>query len=150
VVQIALRCAMARATGAEIDMRIVIAAPVPGVAHSLQKDDAPFDVKVATEGAALQFDFPVRVAPGPRFLGPFVRSEGKERRFVYVRIGELAGQPQSPWSRRMKIDIHDIAAPLIEAALAGQRLEVTIGGTLPDGSPACATIKDRVWRAVAR
>src|SRR6187399_1596483 len=99
---------MARADQVLIRMRIVIENPVPGVFHSLQEDDAPLDPKRSAAGEALSFDFPVRVGPGPKFFGKQVRPEGPVRRFVYIRIGTCAGESGSPWTRRMKIDIHDI------------------------------------------
>jgi len=92
-----------------LDLRIVIENPVIGVLHSLQaRDDTPLDPKRSREGEALVFDFPIRVGPGPKLFGDQVRREGPVRRFVYIRIGQSAGDPSSPWSRRMKIDIHDI------------------------------------------
>jgi hypothetical protein len=136
----------ARADQAEIRARIVIEQPVPGVRHSLQQDDAPLAPKTSKSGEPLSFDFPLRVTPGPKFFGPQVRREGKERRFVYIRIGTAAGDCLSPWSRRMKIDIHDIDQALLDKAAKGGVLTGTINGTAKDGSPACATIKPVVWR----
>jgi len=101
---------MARAERRAVAMRIVIEQPVPGVRHSLQdKEGGPLDPKVSVAGEPLAFDFTIGVEPGPKFFGDQVRREGPQRRFVYIRIGDLAGDPASPWSRRMKIDIHDIA-----------------------------------------
>ena len=122
--------------------RIVVERPVSGVAHSLQsKEGEPLDPKASRKGEPLAFDFPVRVDPGPKFAGDQVRREGKVRRFVYVRIGELAGDEKSPWSRRMKVDIHDIAADLLQrAAASGEVVEITVHGTGKDGTPACATV----------
>ena len=77
-----------------------------------------------------------------------MRREGKVRRFVYIRVGTCAGQLTSPWTRRMKIDIHDIDPALIDAAIAGATLAGTVNGTLPDGSPAYATIRPVTWRVV--
>lgn len=139
---------MARAAQSEIRARIVIEQPVPGVLHSLQQDDAPLDPRRSSGGAPLVFDFPLRVAPGPKFFGPQVRREGPVRRFVYVRIGTAAGDKASPWTRRMKIDIHDVDPALLDAAIAGGVLQATIGGTAKDGSPACATIRPVTWRVV--
>src|SRR5688572_6863356 len=103
---------MGRAEQTEIRARIVIEQPVPGVLHSLQEDDAPLDAKKSNGAESLVFEFPLRVAAdtdgGPKFFGKQVRREGPVRRFVYIRIGTAAGQHLSPWSRRMKIDIHDI------------------------------------------
>ena len=131
-------------------MRLVIESPVAGVAHSLQaKDDAPLDAKTSKAGEALTFELALRVAPGPKFFGDQVRREGPERRFVYVRIGTAAGQASSPWSRRMKIDIHDIPRAVLDEAVAGKLLEGTIHGTGKDGTPACASVRVQAWRAVA-
>ncbi|RVT94503.1 DUF5990 family protein [Sphingomonas crocodyli] len=133
---------MAKADQVEVAFRIVIERPVIGVPHSLQQDDAPLDPKASKDGEALVFDFPVRIGPGPKFFGDQVRREGPERRFVYIRIGDLAGDPASPWSRRMKIDIHNIGADLIDRAIAGGGvIETVIDGTGKDGTPACATVK---------
>jgi len=133
---------MAQAEGRLIHLRITIAQPVIGVLHSLQaKDGSPLGPKVSREGEPLSFDFTVLVAPGPRFFGDQVCREGPVRRFVYIRIGQLAGDPSSPWSRRMKIDIHDIDPDLIDrAAKSGGAIETTVIGTARDGTPGCATL----------
>jgi hypothetical protein len=143
---------MARADQIEIRARLVIEQPVAGVLHSLQEgDDRPLDPKRSLAGEALTFAFPLRIertADGAKVFGPQVRREGKVRRFVYVRIGTAAGDRASPWTRRMKIDIHDIDVGLLDAAIAGSVLEGTINGTAKDGSPACATIRPVRWRVV--
>lgn len=140
---------MTKADQTEIRMRIVIETPVPGVLHSLQgKDGHPLDPRRAEGGTPLRFDFPVRIAPGPKFFGDQVRREGPVRRFVYVRVGQAAGDIASPWSRRMKIDIHDIPQALLDGASRGQLLEGTINGTAKDGTPACATVRPIRWRLV--
>jgi len=143
---------MARADQMQIPFRIIIEQPVVGVLHSLQsKDDLPLDAKRSSAGEPLAFDFPVRVGPGPKFFGDQVRREGAERRFVYIRIGQMAGDPSSPWSRRMKIDIHDIGAALLEhAAAAGGIVETVVHGTGADGTPACATLKPTARRIAER
>ena len=100
------------------------------------------DPKRSRSGEPLVFEFPIRIAPGPRFLGDQVRREGSTRRFVYIRVGQLAGDHSSPWSRRMKIDIHDTDRRLIDRVMeSGGVLQLTIDGTGNDGSPACATIR---------
>lgn len=135
-----------------INMRIVIERPVVGVLHSLQaKDESPLDAKHSREGEALSFDFQIRVEPGPKFFGDQVRREGPVRRFVYIRIGQLAGDPSSPWSRRMKIDIHDMGDALLDrAAKSGEIIETTVIGTGKDGTPACATLRPTGRRIVER
>lgn len=131
----------------EIHMRLVIETPVAGVAHSLQdKKSRPVDVKIARAGEPLVFNFPIRIGPGPKFLGEQVRSEGKVRRFVYVAVGRQAGAHDLRWSRRMKIDIHDIPPALLDGAAAGKCLVGIVHGTAADGSPACATVPVERWR----
>lgn len=134
---------MARVDQARIALRLVIERPVIGVLHSLQaKDGSPLDPKRSIEGEPLVFDLAVRVSPGPKFFGDQVRPEGPKRRFIYVRIGQYAGDAASPWSRRMKIDIHDIGQDLIDLALdSGGLVETRIIGTDKDGTPACATLR---------
>lgn len=139
---------MAREPGTQIRLRFVVEAPVPGVTMSLQdKDDAPLRPQTSRAGEALSFEFSVRVAPGPRFLGEFVRREGPDRRFVYLRVGQSAGQGGSPHNGRVKVDIHDIPAPLIEAAIGGKLLEARLIGS-KNGNPRLATVKVEAWRAV--
>lgn len=131
----------------EIRMRLIVEAPVTGVAHSLQdKKGRPVDPKISAAGEKLAFDFPIRIAAGPKFYGEQVRSEGPLRRFVYIAVGQPAGEAGSRWSRRMKIDIHDIPAPLLDGAAAGRRLVGTVNGTGKDGTPACATVRTQRWR----
>lgn len=139
---------MAREGQVEIPLRIVIENPVDGVWHSLQaKDGHPLNPQKAMSGHALRFDFPVRVAPGPKFFGDQVRREEKERRFVYICIGQSAGDHGSPWSRRMKIDIHDLPAALLDRAMAGEgTIEIVVDGTGKDGTPACATVRPTAHR----
>ena len=134
------------AAGQAIMLRLTIEDPVPGVAYSLQdKKSAPVDAVVAQD-RPLSFDVPLRLAPGPRFLGEFVRSEGPTRRFVYIAIGAQAGDAASPWSRRAKIDIHLLSGALLEKALAGAVLEAQLPGKAEDGGPACATVRPLSWR----
>lgn len=131
-----------------ITLRLTIADPVPGVHYSLQKKDAVFDPRIATD-APLSFDVPIRLTDDGRFLGDFVRREGKDRRFVYIRIGQSAGQHGTPISRRAKIDIHDIPPDLLAQARAGRTLEIVLPGRGKDGSPTCATVRPlEPWRAL--
>jgi len=143
---------MAKADEIEITFRIVIEQPVIGVLHSLQaKDDAPLDPKSSHAGEPLSFDFPVRIAPGPRFLGDQVRREGPKRRFVYIRVGQLAGDKSSPWTRRMKIDIHEVDPDILDqAARVCGVIETTVIGTGKDGTPSCATVQPTARRLVVR
>ena len=123
---------------ANITLRLTIADPVPGVHYSLQdQDNAPVDGRMAADGP-LSFDVPVRLSPDNRLLGPFVRREGPQRRFVYI---VLRGRPETGGNRRAKIDIHDIPPALLDEARAGRVLEIVLPGRGRDGSPACATVR---------
>ncbi len=131
-----------------ITLRLTLANPVPGVRYSLQRDDAPFEPVTAAD-APLSFEVPIRLAADNRVLGPFVRREGPERRFVYIRIGASAGDHASPWTRRAKIHIHNIPPALLDQARRGRVLEVVLPGRGRDGSPACATVRPTTtWRPV--
>lgn len=132
---------MKRTDTTDIRMRIVIDQPVAHTLHSLQsKDGKPLDPQRSREGEPLAFDFAVRVGPGPKFFGDQVRPESPIRRFVYVRVGQAAGDHASPWTRRMKVDIHDIDPVLLDRAGRGGIIVTTVCGTGKDGSPACATV----------
>lgn len=135
-----------------INLRIVIERPVSGVLHSLQaKDGSPLDPKSSRKGEPLVFDFQIRMGLGNKLLGDQVRREGPVRRYVYIRVGDLAGDPSSPWSRRMKIDIHDIGADLLDrAAKSGEVIETVVIGTGKDGTPSCATVRPAGRRIVER
>jgi len=136
------------AQGQPITLRLTIDNPVPGMAYSLcNKKNQSVGTKVAG-GAALSFDIPVRVAEGGRFLGEFVRTEGPVRRFVYISIGAYAGDPASPCNGRMKINVHDIPAPLVEAAVGGAVLETVLAGRGKTGGPTYATVVKSPWRLV--
>lgn len=131
-----------------ITLRLTIIDPMPGVRYSLQKDDAPHEPLTAND-APLSFDVPIQLKADNRFGGPFVRREGKERRFIYIRIGTSAGDHLSEWSRRAKIDIHDIPPALLDEARQGRVLEIVLPGRGKDGTPACATVRSATgWQVV--
>lgn len=128
-----------------VTLRLIIDDPVPGVRYSLQKDDMPFEPRTAGD-EPLAFELPITLQADGRMTGPFVRREGPERRFVYIRIGTSAGDHASAWSRRAKIDIHTIPAALL---VPNALLEVHLPGRARDGSPACATVRPITgWRPV--
>lgn len=135
--------------GTTITLRLTIADPVAGVAYSLQdKANRPVEPCIAAEGP-IGFDAPVTLSEDGRLTGPFVRREGATRRFVYIAIDTSAGQHASEWSRRAKIDVHDIHADLLAQARQGKVLEIGLPGRAKDGGPACATVRPmQAWRAI--
>ena len=102
------------------------------------------NVRMST-GKTIVFELPARLEEGrtgPRFLGDFVRTEGKTRRFVYVATGRGAGQHSAEWSRRAKVDLPDPTAAMVKAAAGGGLvLEGSYAGTDAKGWPTCATVK---------
>ena len=136
---------------AEIPLRIVLRRPPAGVRFALQRGETHAGKEVELEAVQeadgvgdLAFSCTVRVRPQAdgtlRFLGPFAHGPTAGR-FVYITVGQRAGQPQSPWDRRAKIPLAGITPELVAAVGTTQSavLEATIEGTLKDGSPTCAT-----------
>lgn len=132
-----------------ITLRMTIADPVAGLHYSLQdKKNVPVDAVIAGE-SPLSFDVPIRLSDDGRMLGPFVRTEGPTRRFIYIAIGGQAGGDDRMFSRRAKIDVHDIPADLLVLARQGKVLEAVLPGRGKDGTPACATVRPiKGWRQV--
>jgi Family of unknown function (DUF5990) len=128
------------AANQQITLRLTIEDPVLGVTYSLQNKKSEPVAMVLASDQQLSFDVLVDVAPGPRFVGEFVRREGPTRRFVYIAIGRQAGDSSSLWSRRAKIEIHALPADLLQKALTGSVVEVLLPGRDRDGGPACATL----------
>jgi len=126
-------------------LKLSVIAPPAGVAHSLQGKDGEIVDARASTGGTLAFEIPVRLEEGKggwRFLGDFVRTEGKTRRFVYVGIGRHAGQTGTHWDRRAKVDLPAVTDVMIARAQAGTLvLEGSYAGTDARGEPACATVK---------
>lgn len=132
----------------ELNFRIVLETPPPGVDFGLQKGGGrDFEVtqKQRSKTGDLKFEFSARVKEGkdgsPVFLGPFVQGPPHER-FVYLDIGTIAGQTDTPWSRRLKIPLRGLTWDMVNKALKGSTtLETRVRGTARDGSPTCATVK---------
>ena len=135
--------AVAGEPGANVTLRLSVVKPVSGVSYSLQdKESAPVDVRVAT-GRTMLFEIPVEAGKnGWRFLGEYVRTEGKTRRFVYIATGRQAGQAGTMWDRRAKIDLPEVTPAMAShAAAGGLVLEAEMPGTDAKGAPTCATVK---------
>lgn len=127
-----------------VTLRLSVVDPPKGVTHSLQdKESVPVDVRVSA-GKTLAFEIPVRLEEGKsgwRFLGDFVRTEGKTRRFVYVATGQQAGQ-HVEGGRRAKVDLPEPTPAMIKAASAGGLvLAASYAGTDAKGGATCATVK---------
>ena len=131
----------------DLPLYVVVDDPVPGVAVALQRGasgKAELVPPAERTDQALRFDFAVTVdgmlADGrPRLLGPCVQGPPAGR-FVYLCIGQSAGQCGSPWSRRAKVPLGGIDWALIEALPPDARLAAHFNGRGRDGTPACATV----------
>jgi hypothetical protein len=134
-----------------IMLRLTIQDPVAGLTYSLQDaKSAPVEPRVAGE-RPLSFYVPASLTAEGRLAGPFVRREGPERRFVYIAIGQAAGDAASAFSRRAKIDVHEIPADVLDAASLGATIGVALPGRARDGGPACATVRPLgPWSVVSR
>lgn len=133
----------------EINLRIVLEQPPPGVDFGLQKgrgSDYETVQKQRSKSGDLHFEFTVRAKAGsgkaaPTLLGPFVQGPPHER-FVYLDIGTYAGQADSIWSRRLKIPLRGITWDLIEEVSDSSAiLEARVPGRGRNGGPNCATVK---------
>ena len=137
----------------------MLEAPPAGVDFGIQKGRGSlFEViqKQRSKGADLSFEFSVGVrnADGsgtPDFSGPIVQGP-RGGRFVYVDIGTIAGQLDTPWSRRLKVPLTGITADQIRRASSGSGgvLETRVPGTGKDGGPSCASVKDFAGWSAAR
>ena len=117
-------------TGQPVRLRIVLVAPPAGVAFALQRGKAELVNRTISTGADLTFELTIERIETHDFRGPFVQGKRGDR-FVYVCSGSLAHQPESSWTRRLKVKL--AGAPLTD------KLEARLEGTARDGGPACAT-----------
>jgi hypothetical protein len=146
-------------SGDEIMLRVVLESPPAGVDFGIQKGHGSMYESIQTQrskGDDLVFEFGVSVkTPGSAgsvdFGGPIVQGP-RGGRFVYVDIGTLAGQRDTPWSRRLKIPLSGVSSNLVRQASSGKKaiLEARVLGTGRVGTPACASVKEFDGWHVAR
>jgi hypothetical protein len=134
----------------DLPLRIVVMDPLPGVALALQHGQAAKATLLppaSRSPEAVVFDLTVTVDGAlpdgrPRLLGPFVQGPPAAR-FVYLTVGQHAGQADVPWAGRTKVPLGDIDWTQVEAAEAapGARLTARIAGRSPEGGPALASVR---------
>lgn len=133
----------------ELMLRIVLEKPPAGIDFGLQKGSgSKYETiqKQRSKDNDLNFEFTVKIkntgSSQPIFLGPFVQGTSTER-FIYIDIGRFAGQPNTVWSRRLKVPLAGITPDTINKVLTGTNLllEAKVPGTGKDGGPNCATVK---------
>jgi hypothetical protein len=133
----------------EYTFKIILQKPPANVDYGLQKgrgNNYEIIQKQRSSDIDLIFGFKAIVRNGkdslPDFYGPMVQGPAGER-FVYIGIGTYAGDPDSTWSRRLKIPLRDISQEMISKLIADPSmiLETKVPGTGKDGTPTCATVK---------
>ena len=137
-----------RAERFELPLRIVVEDPVPGLALALQRGQAEKATLIPPtrrSPEAVAFELQVTVDGGlqdarPRLRGPFVQGPPGAR-FVYLSVGQYAGQSGSEWAGRVKVPLTDIGWTAIEALSSGARLTARISGRSPKGGPALASVR---------
>ena len=133
----------------EITLQIILVKPTPGVMFGLQKGSGSNYETVQKQipvSDSLSFKFAITVKGDrskdeyPRFSGSFVQGPAGSK-FVYIGIGTYAGQPDSIWSRRLKIPLTGITWNDIQSLSELSILQTSVPGTGKDGGPNCATVK---------
>jgi hypothetical protein len=115
-----------------ITLHITLLAPPAGVDFGLQQgrgnDYQTIGIQRSTGG-----DLTFVCSPPFPLRGPFVQGPPTGR-FLYLDIGTLAGQLDSPWTRRLKV-------PLTGLTGDHAAYQTAIPGQARDGGPTCATPK---------
>lgn len=133
----------------EITLKIILIKPTPDVVFGLQKGSgtnyATVQKQISTTND-LDFTFTIIVRGDrskdqfPKLSGSFVQGSA-DNKFVYIDIGTYAGQPDSKWSRRLKIPLTGITWEDIDSLSGNSILQTVVPGTGRDGGPNCATVK---------
>lgn len=131
----------------EISLRIVLQNPVDGTIYGLQKGKGPnYETVQAQLGNRqdLTFDFTVHVKEAngslPALAGPFVQGPAGNR-FIYISIGNYAGQTAASWSGRMKVPLPEATFQNTLSDEANSCWSCTVPGRNKDGKPVFATPK---------
>lgn len=138
----------------EVPIRIVVRAPLAGVAMMVQRGRSELLAAASTSADELLFDLSLNVdlsAGAPNFLGVYAQGP-KDARFIYVNSGSYAGQPNTCWDRRAKVSLMGITRDQVEKVLgdASLLLSTEFNGVGRDGGPTCASVKGIEWRVAAK
>lgn len=137
----------------EIQIRIVVVAPLAGVAMMVQEGKDKLLPPTRSSDDTISFEFPINIdlsSGQPNFLGKFAQGP-KDARFVYVNSGTYAGEHHSCWGRRAKLSLMSITREQVEQAIAdGSAIETRFPGVGRDGGPTCASVKGLEWKVVKR
>ena len=129
----------------EINLDITLKNPPKGVGFCLQKGKGEKIGYQVSNGKDITFSFNMRVKEGktkdPNFLGEFAQGKPGER-FVYICVGQYAGQEKTEWARRVKIHLSGISWAQINQVISGKKakLAASYEATDKDGGPSCASV----------
>jgi len=129
----------------EVVLQIGLVSPPRGVGFGLQKGKGEIVAYQVSDGSNIEFELSVRIKRGktgaPNFLGEFTQGTPSER-FVYLCVGEYAGQRNAEWARRVKIHLSGISWSQVNKVLksTGGKLVSSYQATAKDGSPSCASV----------
>ena len=135
----------------EITLHIILINPTPGVMYGLQKGSGSIYETVQKQRSTstdLSFQFSITIKGDrakdtlPKFSGSFVQGPAGGK-FIYIDIGQAAGQHGTTWSRRLKVPLTGISWEIVDQTSSNpQAILVThVPGTAKDGGPNCATVK---------
>lgn len=130
-----------------VHLRLVVEEPLSGVIYAVQRGSSNLLAPSRSSESELTFEFPLRLADidadPPRLTGEFAQGPAKQR-FVYVNTGTMAGQRDTPWTRRAKVPLYGIEKTMLAMIVGSDDgslvLEARIHGLAKDGGPACATV----------
>jgi hypothetical protein len=141
----------------DLNLKIILVKPPPHVVFGLQKGSGTNYETVQQQRSAttdLSFQFSIAIKgdrtkdEAPKFSGPFVQGPTGGK-FIYIDIGQAAGQHDTQWSRRLKIPLSGITWNTVDEINSKQHslLVTQVPGTAKDGGPNCATVKPfEGWR----
>lgn len=137
-------------------LRIVLLAPPPDVRWALQEGRDRLVPPTSMLPDEVVLETTVTLGPpdedGRRACRGAAVQGRPGARFIYAASGTYAGEAHSPWGRRAKVPLPEVAASVVAAwdAAPGHVLEARIAGTAKDGGPAAATVPllDGGWRLV--
>jgi len=149
---------MQNATAAGLQIILVVVNPPPGVVFAVQHGRDGLLPPYAAAADALSFALTLPLGPALpdgtfNYRGAFAQGTPAER-FIYLNSGTYAGQQDTPWARRAKIQLAGVPRDLVESAAghAHRAIEGRLSGTMRDGGPVCASVPpaSTQWRLVER
>jgi hypothetical protein len=132
----------------EVPVRILLESPPSGIDFAVQfGKGGPNGIhhKQRSTGEDLAFSFSISLKSddlSPDFGSAYVQGP-RDGRFIYLVVGTMAGQEDSPWTRRIKVPLAGITTLQVKQVIEKPKkvLQARIPGTGKDGGPSCATCR---------